>query len=134
MAIKLLGLLILGQVTIGNTLRLPRADESAFPTRTDGGTIFKGVIVFGTDAGLPYVNNGSRYVATGYPQEFGSSTFVAGSKAVTFGNAFEVAPVCVCSDTGGAALACSTGTSTTSGVTFYGTVTNTFNWFCISTR
>ena len=62
--------------------------------------------------------------------ESNSSAFVAGSKAITFQTAFGAAPVCVCSDTSGSVLACSTGTSTASAVTFFGTATDAFNWIC----
>ena len=137
MAMKLTAIILTlsaGQFSVGNTARLNRVTEASFPAVTDGGTLLQGALIFGTDGGVPYQHNGSRFVAFGQPTEFGTSAFVAGSKAITFANAFIVVPVCICSDTGGSVLACATGTSTTTDVTFYGTVSNTFNWFCISTR
>lgn len=68
--------------------------------------------------------------------EVGTSTFVAGSKAITFNTPFKTAtvPICTCSDNGGSALACAHGTCTAAGCTFYGTVTDNFDWFCLGQR
>lgn len=66
--------------------------------------------------------------------ETGASTFSTGSKAITFTTAFSAAPVCTCNDASGSALACSHGTTTTSGVTFLGTVSNAFDYICIGDR
>lgn len=66
--------------------------------------------------------------------EASTGTFSSGSRAVSFNTPFSAVPICVCSDTGGSVLACATGTPTASGVTFFGTLTDTFNWICVGPK
>lgn len=130
-AIFIFATLAIGQTFVGSIFKLAILTESAFPVTS---SVYTAGLVYGQDGGVPYFNNGSRFVPFAFPQEFGSSSFTAGQKAITFTNQFLVAPVCVCSDTSGSALACSTNTSSVSGVTFFGTLTDAFNWWCVSTK
>ena len=66
--------------------------------------------------------------------ESGTSAFVAGVRAITFGTAFTAAPDCTCT-TSSATVPCSISTpASTTAVTFSGTTTDAFSYSCTGAR
>jgi len=90
----LVGVLAMAQSMLGDILQLRNRDESAFPVATQR----TGGLLYGTDAGRPYVSNGTTWVGvctelTGCPSDGGG-----GGGGVT--DLTGIAPIIVVSDGG----------------------------------
>ena len=116
----------------------PNANQYA---ASDGGVISFAapIAVANIDAGLPLLVPTMHAMSDGgvnAPQAIETAvvTLSGGTATYTFQTAFAFAPVCVCSDTAGSALACSTNSATASQVVLFGTVSDVINLICIGAR
>ena len=109
--------------------KIPLSAVSPIALYDDGGTV--GVLCTNcvTDAGGVVASHGWTPLAL----ESGAAAFDGGVCGITFVQAFVAAPKCVCSDAT-AVFACSVQAATTTAATFYGTVTDAFNYQCAGVR
>ena len=76
LGILMLSTVALAQSLVGTALKLNGTNEATFPA-ADGGSLFRGALLYGTGAGKLYVNNGTVWQGIPYSAEFQTQAAVS---------------------------------------------------------